>query len=89
MRLGKIIGNVVATRKSESLVGLKLMLVYPINEQLKPYGETIIAVDTVGAGIGDIIIYAVNTASRNAAGRKDAAIDTAIIGIVDNIECNR
>lgn len=85
MKLGKVVGTVVATRKDEKLIGSKLMITQPLNMDLKPIGEPLIAVDTVGAGIGEVIIYATGTASRNAARKHDAPIDAAIIGIVDNI----
>lgn len=86
MQLGRIIGTVVATRKSDSLVGNKLLLTQPIDIDLKPTGKPIVAVDTVGAGIGEIVIYATGTASRNAAEKKNGAIDAAIVGIVDNMD---
>ncbi|WIV12555.1 EutN/CcmL family microcompartment protein [Proteiniborus sp. MB09-C3] len=86
MQLGRVIGTVVATRKSESLVGSKLLITQPIDIDSKPSGKPIIAVDTVGAGIGEIVFYATGTASRNAADKKNAAIDAAIVGIVDNMD---
>lgn len=86
MRLGKVIGTLVATRKDEKLTGTKLMITQPLNYELQPVGEPIIAVDTVGAGIGEVIFFATGTASRNAARKHDAPIDAAIVGIVDNID---
>lgn len=86
MRLGRIIGTIVATRKDESLTGNKLMLTQPLDIDFKPKGDAYVAVDTVGAGIGEIVITTHGTASRNAANKKNSAIDSAIIGIVDNID---
>lgn len=86
MQLGRVIGTVVATRKSESLVGSKLLITQPIDIDAKPSGKPLIAVDTVGAGIGEIVIFASGAASRNAADKANSAIDAAIIGIVDNID---
>lgn len=86
MRLGKVIGTVVATRKDESLTGNKLMLTQPLDVDYRPNGDVYIAVDTVGAGIGEIVITTHGTASRNAANKKDSAIDSAIVGIVDNVD---
>lgn len=83
MRTGIVIGTVVATRKEESLVGCKLMLTQPVNMDREPIGEPIIAVDTVGAGVGEWVIFATGTASRNAAEKPKAAIDAAIVGIID------
>lgn len=86
MKLGKVIGNVVATRKDETLVGAKLMITQPLDLDLKASGEPLVMVDTVGAGIGEIILYAQGTASRNAAEKPDSSIDAAIVGIVDKID---
>jgi ethanolamine utilization protein EutN len=86
MRTGIVIGTVVATRKEESLVGCKLLLTQPVTIDKKPVGEPILAVDTVGAGIGEWVIFATGTASRNAANRPKAAIDAAIIGIIDQVD---
>lgn len=89
MQLGRVIGTVVATRKSESLVGSKLLITQPIDIDSKHSGKPLIAVDTVGAGIGEIVLYATGTASRNAADKKNSAIDAAIVGIVDNMDVYR
>lgn len=86
MQLGRVVGNVVATRKDETLTGSKLMLTQPLDVNLRPKGDPLVMVDTVGAGIGEIVIYATGTASRNAAGKPNAAIDAAIIGIVDSLD---
>lgn len=86
MHIGKITGNLVATRKDENLVGCKLMIIQPLNSNLKPKGEEMVAVDTVGAGIGEIVIYSSGTAARLAARKLDSPIDLAIVGIVDSID---
>lgn len=86
MRIGKIIGTVVATRKDEKLVGCKLMITQPLSFNLEPQGDPLIAVDTVGAGIGEVIIFTTGTASRIAARKMDSPIDASIIGIVDNLD---
>ena len=85
MYIGKVIGTVVATRKDENLVGSKLMITQPLNMDLKPTGEPIIAVDTVGAGIGEIVLYSKGTAARLAARKMDSPIDISIVGIVDEL----
>lgn len=85
MRIGKVIGTVTATRKDERLVGNKLLLTQPfVNGQ--PKGEPLVAVDTVGAGIGEIVLYATGNASRHAANKLQSPIDAAIIGIIDSID---
>jgi ethanolamine utilization protein EutN len=86
MNIGKIIGTAVATRKDETLLGCKLMITQPLTMDYKEIGEPLIAVDTVGAGIGEIVIYTKGTAARNAAKKRESAIDMAIVGIVDNID---
>lgn len=86
MQIGKVIGTVVATRKDESLVGNKLMITQPLNFNKNYEGKPLITVDTVGAGIGEIVIYTEGTAARNAAKKKDSSINAAIVGIVDNID---
>ncbi len=86
MNIGKIIGTAVATRKDDTLLGCKLMITQPLTMDYKEIGEPIIAVDTVGAGIGEVVIYTKGTAARNAARKRESAIDMAIVGIVDNID---
>ena len=85
MRMGKVIGTLVATKKDEKLIGSKLMITQPLDASLNPKGNPIVAVDTVGAGIGELIIFATGTASRIAARKMDAPIDAAIVGIIDEI----
>jgi ethanolamine utilization protein EutN len=85
MYLGKVIGTVVATRKDENLIGSKLMITQPLNMDLEPIGEPLIAVDTVGAGIGELVIFTKGTAARIAARKMDAPIDISIVGIVDQV----
>lgn len=85
MRIGKVIGTLVATKKDEKLIGAKLMITQPLDTNLNPKGDPIVAVDTVGAGIGELIIFATGTASRIAARKMDAPIDAAIVGIIDEI----
>lgn len=86
MRIGKIIGTVVATRKDEKLVGCKLMITQPLTFDLEPQGDPLIAVDTVGAGIGEVVLFTTGTAGRIAARKMDSPIDASIIGIVDHID---
>lgn len=86
MHIGKVIGTIVATSKNEKLIGSKLMIVQPIDSKLQDKGGEVVAVDTVGAGIGEIIIYASGTAARIGANKRESPIDLAIIGIVDTID---
>ncbi|HSQ33868.1 MAG TPA: EutN/CcmL family microcompartment protein [Peptostreptococcaceae bacterium] len=86
MNIGRVIGTVVATRKDDTLVGCKLMITQSLTMKKEVRGEPIITVDTVGAGIGELIIYTEGTAARNAARKRESSIDAAIVGIVDNID---
>lgn len=86
MRIGKITGTLVATRKDENLIGCKLMITQPMNSKLEPIGDEVVAIDTVGAGIGEIVIFSAGTAARLAARKLDSPIDIAIVGIVDSMD---
>ncbi len=86
MRLAKIIGNVTATQKDESLVGYKLMIVKRINKEGEFLDSDEVAVDYVGAGIGETVLVAQGSAARADGKRKDAIIDMAIVGIVDSMD---
>jgi ethanolamine utilization protein EutN len=85
MRLGRVIGNVNCTQKVESWEGIKLLLVQPLDENLKKIGEPVVACDTVQAGLGDTVFYE---------GGREAALglenwfnpsDATIMGIVDEV----
>ncbi|WP_394862273.1 EutN/CcmL family microcompartment protein [Paraclostridium bifermentans] len=86
MQIGKVIGTVVATKKDDSLIGSKLMITQPLNLKNEIDGKPLIAVDTVGAGIGELVIYTEGAAARNATKKLQSSINAAIIGIVDNID---
>ena len=86
MKLAKVIGTVVATRKEESLVGCKLMIIRRVNGKSEYIDSEEIAVDFVGAGIGDIVLIAQGSAVRMDPRRKETMIDMAIIGIIDAID---
>ncbi len=84
MIIGKVTGSIVATRKNKNLVGQKLMIVEPIANGGNR--NKIVAIDDVGAGIGEIVIVAEGSAARIGCGRENAPVDAAIVGIVDD-EC--
>ncbi len=86
MILAKIIGTVVATRKEESLVGYKLMIVRRIDQQGTFIDAEEVAVDYVGAGIGETVLVGSGSAVRVGQSRREAVIDMAIIGIVDTMD---
>ena len=82
MIIGKVTGTVVSTRKNDMLVGFKLMLVQHI-ENNQPVDKYLIAVDSVGAGIGETVIVATGSAARLALDKREAPVDATIVGIVD------
>lgn len=86
MYLAKVVGTVVSTSKNEGLVGMKLLIVERITEKLARTGATEIAVDSVGAGNGEIVIVAHGSSARYTVGKERSAIDAAIVGIVDSVE---
>lgn len=82
MILGKVYGSVVSTSKNEKLIGYKFMLVqYIENDQL--VDKYIVAVDSVGAGIGEKVLVTTGSGARLALSRTDAPVDATIVGIVD------
>ena len=87
MRLGRVEGNVVCSKKHESLLNEKLLIVQPLNEKLEPVGKDIVATDIAQAGPGDIVFY---EASREAAlaldNPNDNVSDATIMGIVDSVD---
>lgn len=82
MIIGKVVGSVVATRKNEKLIGSKFMIV----ETLAATGaeKRLVAVDNVGAGIGELVLVATGSAARVGCDQSSAPIDAAIVGIIDN-----
>lgn len=85
MKFGKIIGRVVSTQKVESFEGLKLVLVQPLNEELKNVGTALVAVDTLSADIGQIIYYETSKEASRVIEREMNPCDAAIMGIIDEI----
>ncbi len=88
MKLGIVIGQVVATRKDERLVGCKLLITQPIRPDGKPAGEPLVAVDSVGAGEGETVIYATGSVASRVMRDLSAPVDVAIVGIDDRIDCS-
>jgi ethanolamine utilization protein EutN len=87
MILARVLGNVVATQKNIRYERTRVMLVQPVNPDGSPRGGTLIALDAVDAGEGDLVIVVQEgwSASTAATGEPGAAIDSAIIGVVDEI----
>ena len=92
MFLARVDGSVVATKKDASMSGRKLLLVRPqlVDEKdptkFRPGSNTIVAVDSVGAGIGELVMFCQGSSARLAPNLKDAPVDAVIIGIVDTVD---
>lgn len=81
MIIGTVVGSIVATRKNEKLVGQKLLIVRP-DDSMGDHND-LIAIDNVGAGIGETVLVAQGSAARVGCNLADAPVDAAIVGIVD------
>src|ERR1700733_5818214 len=89
MFLAKVIGNVVATQKSPEFNGMKLLLIQPyINKDtlLVAAGRCVRAVDSVGAGIGECVMFTQGSSARLTHNTKQAPVDAVIVGVVDSVE---
>src|SRR5690349_22765211 len=86
MVLGRVVGTVVSTRKEQELEGFKFLLVKACDAEGKPTGSTVVAVDAVGAGVGEIVLYASGSSARQTKATKDRPVDATIMAIVDEIE---
>lgn len=85
MLLGKVIGTVVATRKEPELNGLRLLLVRELDGKYRAEGKIIVAIDAVGAGDGEIVLFAAGSSARLTAVTKDRPVDHVIMAIVDSV----
>ena len=87
MQICRVIGTVVSTQKNRKLEGAKLLLVQPLTLEGTARGVALIAIDAVGAGVGErVLIVLEGKAAGEALGRKAAAVDAAIVGIVDDLQ---
>jgi len=92
MFLAKVEGAVVATKKDANMAGRKLLLVRPMlvdaqdTAKFRPGANTIVAVDSVGAGEGELVLFCQGSSARLAPGLKDAPVDAVVIGIVDCVD---
>ena len=92
MFLARVEGSVVSTKKEASMNGRKLLLLRPqlVDEKdptkFRPGQNTIVAVDTVGAGINELVMFCQGSSARLADGMKDAPVDAVVIGIVDTVD---
>ena len=88
MQLARVIGDVVATRKDESLIGITLLVVQPLTADHQPTGRPLVAVDAVGAGVGEEVFFVRGKEASFPFYPAEPPVDAGIVGIVDqwNVE---
>lgn len=86
MKMGRVIGSVVSTRKDPSLQSLKLLVVENLTLDLAPEGGYVVAVDAVGAGAHEVVLYASGSSARQTAATKDRPVDAVIMAIIDSFD---
>ena len=92
MFLARVIGSVVSTKKDDTMRGQKLLLLRPLlvdeanPAQFRNGANTIVAVDGLGSGVGDLVLFCQGSSARQASGMKALPVDAAVVGLVDNVE---
>lgn len=86
MVLGKVVGTVWATRKDEELVGMKFQIVKHVDLDYKLKDTFVVAVDTVQAGVGDVVLLCSGSSARQTALTKNKPVDAVIMAVVDKID---
>jgi len=86
MKLGRIVGTVVSTRKDEKIVGLRLYVVRDLTMELDGKSSFVVAADTVGAGVGEVVLYASGSSGRQTKVTSGKPVDACIMAIVDTID---
>lgn len=86
MILGRIIGSVWATRKDDSLTGSKLLIVKQLDLKLNEKDNFVVAVDSVGAGDGEVVLVATGSSARQTAITKNKPVDAVVMAIVDKLD---
>jgi microcompartment protein CcmK/EutM len=86
MILGKVIGTIWATRKDEEMVGMKLQIVKQVDLDYKLKDSFVVAVDTVQAGVGDIVLVTSGSSARQTAATKNKPVDAVIVAVVDKLD---
>lgn len=86
MIVGRVVGTVVSTRKDEALRGMTFLSVEELGRDMLPTGRHVVAVDAVGAGPGEIVLYASGSSARLTDLTRDRAVDCVIMAIIDRID---
>jgi len=84
MQIARVVGDVVVTRKDENLSGLKLLILQPLTPNREPAGRTLVAVDSVGAGVGEEVFFVRGKEASFPFYPVEAPVDAGIVGIVDH-----
>jgi ethanolamine utilization protein EutN len=83
MQVARVIGDVVATRKDDNLAGLALLILQPLGPDRQPAGRTLVAADSVGAGVGEVVFFVRGREASFPFLPAEAPVDAGIVGIVD------
>ena len=86
MLLAQVVGTVVSTRKEESLTGLKFLVLRAVDLEGEPQGPPVVAADAVGAGIGELVLYASGSSARQTVATDKRPVDAVVMAIVDQWE---
>jgi ethanolamine utilization protein EutN len=92
MFLARVIGSVVSTKKDEAMKGRKLVVLRPLlvdesnPAQFRPGSNTVVAIDTLGAGLDEVVLFCQGSSARQASGMKTLPVDAVIVGIVDAVD---
>ena len=86
MLIARVVGDVVSTIKDEKMTGRKLLIVREVSVENEIVGKPIVAIDTVSAGIGDVVLIAQGSSARQTSMTKDSPTDAVIMAIVDSLE---
>ncbi len=89
MTLGKVIGTVWSTRKDENLVGAKFLIVRELDLEYNPKNSFVVCVDSVGAGVGEIVLFAQGSSARQTNITKNKPVDAVIMAIVDKLDISQ
>jgi microcompartment protein CcmK/EutM len=84
MQVARVVGDVVATRKDESLVGLRLMVLQPLDPSRRPLGRILVAADAAGAGVGEEVFFVRGREAAFPFYPVEPPVDAAIVGIIDH-----
>jgi len=86
VKLAKVLGTVVATEKDEKLQGFKFLMLGLWGHDNKPSGGSVVAVDAVGAGVGEMVLFASGSSARQTAATDNRPVDAVVMAIVDSWE---